>query len=190
MWTPILDCPIGSGTLELLPRSHKNGVRPFRPSAQNGGLETICGPDEEWVTGDMRPGDLLIFGCLTVHRGAPNISRTLRLSVDFRFQPLSEPACANGFESGSDAENWDTIYSRWTTDSLKYYWRALDPTLVPFDDSYANTRDAQAIALGEAGDATALAGLRRAAGTSRSASVRRKASELLRALTAFDRDPK
>ena len=46
---------------------------------------------QTWLTADYRPGDLLVFHSLMIHRALPNTSDRIRLSLDTRYQPLSEP---------------------------------------------------------------------------------------------------
>jgi len=45
-----------------------------------------------WATGDLMPGDAILFHCMTIHRAFDNRSASrIRLSVDFRYQPQSDP---------------------------------------------------------------------------------------------------
>jgi hypothetical protein len=86
VWLPLTDCPLALGPLAVLPGSHRGGVRPYETDG------IVLSGDETWSTGDMRAGDALFFSCLTLHRSAPNLTGDrLRLSVDYRFEPGSEP---------------------------------------------------------------------------------------------------
>ena len=86
--------------LTLAVRSHQLGLLEhvehetaysyiFRGRKQRGvPLERIS---QGWLTTDYRPGDFLIFHSLMIHRALPNISDRIRLSLDARYQPISEP---------------------------------------------------------------------------------------------------
>ena len=45
----------------------------------------------QWVIGDYRAGDIIIFGIYTMHASSTNLTNCYRLSCDIRFQPASEP---------------------------------------------------------------------------------------------------
>jgi hypothetical protein len=76
-WLPLMDIPVRLGGLAVRPGGHLG--RPLVPSvlrpAQRG-----------WATTDYRPGDVIIFHCLTPHAALPNMTSELRLSGDFRWQ--------------------------------------------------------------------------------------------------------
>jgi len=95
-----------------------------------------------------------------VHKALPSrFKDRIRLSVDVRYQPLSEPIevaalSPHGAVEGryhdheSIAEEdsvkrfgksfgWEDIYKDWQRDDLKYYWRKRGPQqLMPWDDRY------------------------------------------------------
>ena len=67
----------------------------------------------DWVGGDLRLGDALIFHSLTVHRALPNRGRSMRLSVDYRFQREGEALTAGCLEPHFGRLSWDDIYTGW-----------------------------------------------------------------------------
>jgi hypothetical protein len=84
-WVPLMDIPADVGGLAVLPGS--NLGPPVRPR--------LLGQDERgWVTADYRPGDVLIFHCMTAHAALPNRAANLRLSTDCRWQRPDQPAPA------------------------------------------------------------------------------------------------
>jgi len=82
-WLPLMDIPAEVGGLAVLPGS--NLGPPVRPR--------VLGLDERgWVTADYRPGDVLIFHCMTAHAALPNRSAAMRFSIDCRWQRADQPA--------------------------------------------------------------------------------------------------
>jgi 1-deoxypentalenic acid 11beta-hydroxylase len=99
-WIPLMNIEREVGGLTLAARSHELGLLEhvehetaysyiFRGRKQRGvPWERIV---QEWLTTDYRPGDLLLFHSLMIHRALPNASDRIRLSLDARYQPISEP---------------------------------------------------------------------------------------------------
>jgi hypothetical protein len=84
-WLPLMDIPPQLGGLAVLPGSHLGP--PQRPR--------LLPPDEPgWATTDFRPGDVLLFHCLTAHAALPNHADRIRISADFRWQAADQPAPA------------------------------------------------------------------------------------------------
>ena len=82
-WIPLADVPVELGGLAVRPGGHRE--RPRQPRLLSGG-------ERGWATTDYRPGDVIIFHCLTPHAALPNAGRRLRLSGDFRWQQPGRPA--------------------------------------------------------------------------------------------------
>jgi hypothetical protein len=76
-WIPLADVPAELGGLAVRPGGHRERPRRPRPRAAD---------ERGWASTDYRPGDVIIFHCLTPHAALPNTSRRLRLSADFRWQ--------------------------------------------------------------------------------------------------------
>ncbi len=64
----------------------------------------------------------------------PTRRERVRLSMDVRFQPASEPIEVRSLTNHSDAP-WEEIYAGWGDDDMQYYWREESPKLSPWDDS-------------------------------------------------------
>jgi predicted TIM-barrel fold metal-dependent hydrolase len=135
-WFPLGDCPLELGPLVILRGSHMNGYLSVRQAAGAGGLSAqLCDGETDWAGGDFAAGDVLTFPSLTVHKAlAPLTKRRVRLSMDVRYQPASEPIEAKSLTNHAGVD-WDDIYLGWDTEDLQYYWNGTTPRLSPWDDS-------------------------------------------------------
>jgi len=84
-WIPLAEVPVALGGLAVRPGGHRD--RPRRP-------RLLADAERGWATTGYRPGDVIIFHCLTPHAALPNTGRQLRLSADFRWQQPGHPAPA------------------------------------------------------------------------------------------------
>ena len=131
-WIPLGDCPHQLGGLSVLSGSHKAGALPVSRSLGAGGLrahfEAIGG---EWVSSPFELGDVLFFHSLTVHKGLPNRSGDrLRLSVDYRFQPASDPVMELVLTPHQGRLTWEQVYQGWKSDRYQYHWQRFNLTPV------------------------------------------------------------
>lgn len=134
-WFPLGNCPLELGPLSVLRGSHLNGYLPIQAAAGAGGLAAqLCDGETDWAGGDFTAGDVLTFPALTVHKAlAPLTKERVRLSMDVRYQPASEPIEAKSLTNHAGVE-WDAIYAGWDTEDLRYYWSRTTPRLSPWDD--------------------------------------------------------
>jgi len=160
-WIPFGDCPVEMGGLTVAEGSHKGGIYDVRPALGAGALEVVENFDRQWRYSPMAMGDVLIHHCMGVHRGVPNRSQSLRLSVDARYQPVSEPVCEDALYPHRKFATWDEIYAGWTDSALKYYWEEMDLEIAPFDFSHYEKRDRVAFEMAERGDHRARGVLQR-----------------------------
>jgi ectoine hydroxylase-related dioxygenase (phytanoyl-CoA dioxygenase family) len=161
VWIPLSDIPIDLGGLQINSGSHRHGVYAFRPALGGGGVEIIDHLPGFWVSNPFLCGDVLFFHSLTVHKGLPNQSARLRLSVDARFQKMNDPICRTRLLPVS--MTWEEVYADWPNTDLKYYWKNFDLNIVEFDPTYQMMRDQMAIQMAEVGDIQAISTLRRIA---------------------------
>ena len=137
-WMPLGDCPEALGGLQVMRGSHKVGMLPLREDPGAGGRAVVIdGLQQEWRHGDFEAGDALIFHSLTVHRSVPNTFKDhLRLSVDYRYQPISLPITEGSLLPHCGVLAWDDVYAAWPqADDLKYYWRKYPLDMQEFDAS-------------------------------------------------------
>jgi hypothetical protein len=84
-WVPLMDIPVRIGGLAVQPGGHLGPPRPPRPLSET---------EPGWATTSYQPGDAIIFHCLTPHAALPNRGSALRISGDFRWQRVGQPAPA------------------------------------------------------------------------------------------------
>jgi hypothetical protein len=145
-WIPLGDCPQTLGSLQLAPATHLGGLRPTQPTPDNRGTEVReSHPTGSWVSGDFEVGDILVFHSLLVHRALPNSSDRLRLSVDYRYQPLSLPVHPARFALNDGFRSWASTYAGWNSSRFQYYWQTLRLNLMPslnlLEESLEHTDD-------------------------------------------------
>jgi len=179
LWLPLGDCPAGMGGIAIARGSHKDGVRDFTVSNGAGAMEVIDPLEGSWVAGPLEAGDVLIFHSLTVHKGLPNLTNRLRISLDNRYQRASEPVCERCLQPYAGCGTWDEIYAGWPTQERAYYWQKQAPRIADFDMQYYDKRDQIAFDLAEHGDGTARATLLRIVQRDPSEQKRARASALL-----------
>ena len=181
-WIPVGDCDASMGGVQMAEGSHRDGVLPIEPALGAGGLGVADVYTGRWRYSPFAAGDVVIFNCLTVHKGVPNRSASLRLSVDMRYQPAREPVCEEWLHPYRRAVDWPTFYKDWPDDTYQYYWTKMNLTVVPFDASYYDNREAQAFDLAALGDRRATASLHRIVQNSSDPETRARAQAALAAL--------
>ncbi len=182
-WIPLIDCPMQVGPLQIAAGSHTAGVYDFGIAGGAGGIEIQDPLAGTWTSSDFAVGDVLLFHSMTVHKGVPNRSDRLRMSMDVRYQLVSEPFNIDNANPDGQPLSWDDVYADWRSDALKYYWRRLPLTLQPFDPVWFDKRDALGFELGEAGDPRARSVLQRIVARDANSEKRARAQKLLDALT-------
>ena len=186
-WMPLGDCPMQKGSLAVVPGSHRKGVLEFRIGTGAGGLETAGDFDGRWVSGDFQAGDALIFCDTLVHEALPNRTGELRQSFDCRYQPASQPVSEVSMQTYANMFTWDEVYGSWQGTAERYYWRAQEPKVVPFDTSYYEKRDEIAFAMAERGETAARDTLLRIVQRDRDEGKRARAQALVTRLDSGNR---
>ena len=178
-WMPLIDCPMQVGPLQVAAGSHTQGVFDFHIGAGAGGIEIVDPLEGRWVSDDFAVGDVLIFHSMVVHKGVPNRSDKLRMSMDVRYQLASEPFNLDNANADGQPLSWDDIYAGWRSQDLQYYWQKIPLVLKDFDRTWFDKRDALGFALGEAGDPRARSVLQRIVARDADAAKRERAQRLL-----------
>lgn len=135
-WMPLGDCPRDLGGLSVLRGSHRAGHLPVESTkgAVRFGVR-LCPWESEWMEGDYEAGDILTFNSLVVHKALRATDREqLRLSLDVRYQALSEPVERGSLLPHIPGLTWEDIYPGWPDSELKYYWEKLPLKFSPWDE--------------------------------------------------------
>lgn len=135
-WFPLSDCPMTMGNLTVLRGSHRQGVIEVEDAKGAGGTAVqLCPGETDWVSGDFELGDVLTFTSLTVHKAlAPENRDRIRLSLDVRYQPMSEPVEQASLKPHADGIEWEDIYRGWSSDRYQFYWRDMDLEFKPYEE--------------------------------------------------------
>ncbi len=124
-WIPCGDCPVKLGGLAVAKGSHKRGDLRVKEAVGPGGHQVDVEEQQVWVGGDYTCGDVIILHSLAIHQGRDNMSQDqLRVSCDFRYQPMSHPIRSDSLIPHMNWLTWEEIYQDWDSiDPVKYYWQ-------------------------------------------------------------------
>lgn len=178
-WIPLSDIPEQMGGLQISSGSHRQGVYEHRPSLGAGGMEVIDPLEGTWVGNPFKQSDVLIFHSLAVHKGLPNRSNQLRLSLDGRYQKVSDPISPKTLIPHGNIAEWEDIYASWPNKNFQYYWKKWDLKIKEYDYSYHEKRDLMAFNMARNGDLQAVSTLQRIIARDNDPAKRRKAKTLL-----------
>ena len=178
-WIPLADLPSRMGGLQVAAGSHRKGVYDFQPALGAGGIEITDPLEGAWVNSPFEQGDVLFFHSMLVHKGLPNRSDRLRMSIDARYQRISDPIAPGSILPHSQPNTWENIYRGWKNESLKYYWEKYELEIKEYDNSYHDRRDRMALDMAGKGDETAISALQRIIARHNDPAMREKAAELL-----------
>ena len=183
-WFPLHDLSPEMGGLQVAEGSHTSGVYEFRPALGAGGLEVTDPLEGRWRSSLMNQGDVLFFHSLCVHKGVSNTGRTLRQSIDARFQRLGDPIEEKSLLPHVNPVTWEEIYAGWPNGGFQYYWKDWDLSFIEYDYSYLEERDRLAFEMAAAGDERARSALQRIVARDADPEKRQRAEAALVSLDA------
>lgn len=141
VWMPLCACPQALGALAVLAGSHRTALLPVHKASGPGGVGVAT--DDlglAWHGSDFGAGDALFFHSHTIHKALPNrTTDRLRVSVDFRYQGVSQPIVADGLLPHYNRLTWEEIYAGWTRPELQHYWQKIPLHVVERDPSLTET---------------------------------------------------
>lgn len=91
VWWPLTRATIENGCLQIIPRSHREGV--LQHCKRVSGLaipDSMLALDRAYPV-PMEPGDVLFLTRRTCHASLPNVSNEVRISFDIRYNPVGQP---------------------------------------------------------------------------------------------------
>jgi phytanoyl-CoA hydroxylase len=89
VWLPVTEATIENGCLEVIPRV--KGLKTHYKSDSGTSILPEQMPESKGIAIPVSPGDLVLMHKDTPHRSTPNLSETVRWSIDLRFQPTGSP---------------------------------------------------------------------------------------------------
>jgi hypothetical protein len=93
IWTPLVPARVENGCMQFVPGTHKFGTVPHVQKEHY--LEIApehLGPRvERAVNIELDPGDVVLFHNMLFHQGLPNRSKSIRWSLDWRYQDATQP---------------------------------------------------------------------------------------------------
>ena len=129
VWIPMVDVDEQNGCLQIVPGSHKQGLRPCHRD-ENGRLVPVE-DIESWGEVQnmcMKAGDVLVLGNLTFHRSLENSSEGIRWSMDLRYSPTDSslewllekwPGFVAHSKQPGAVESWEMWEAKRTPSDLK-----------------------------------------------------------------------
>ena len=94
VWIPLVDTNLENGCLHIWPRTHKTKVLSFHAEQVTGTYYTEIDPEHlrkaKIVPLPMKSGGAILFNDRCIHMSTMNNSKTVRWSVDLRYQPTDQ----------------------------------------------------------------------------------------------------
>lgn len=91
VWFPLLDAPVESGCLKIIPRSHRRELLVHCTGKLGTHLPDALLELESEISLPMRRGDVLFLSKYTCHGSLSNVSDRIRWSFDIRYNPTDQP---------------------------------------------------------------------------------------------------
>lgn len=90
LWLPLTDCPKELGALQVLPGSHRHGLRTESIDEGFGMVKLTDQERKELVSLECRQGDAVLFHSMLIHQSGNNITDQPRWSCHFRYNDLED----------------------------------------------------------------------------------------------------
>jgi phytanoyl-CoA hydroxylase len=105
VWTPLVPARVENGCMQFIPGTHKlGGVQHLKKEHYLEIAPEYLEPRlEQTVNIELDPGDVVLFHNLLFHQGLPNHSKSIRWSLDWRYQDATQPTMRK--ESGHIARS-------------------------------------------------------------------------------------
>lgn len=90
VWIPLVDISTELGPVEIIPKSHKNGLLPSDTDDWYAHVKNEYVNQEDFIPVKISRSDAMLFSSFLVHRSGINSSNKIRYSLQFRFNDISE----------------------------------------------------------------------------------------------------
>ncbi|MBW7453555.1 phytanoyl-CoA dioxygenase family protein [Paenibacillus sepulcri] len=94
VWIPLVDATLENGCLHIKPRTHKKRVLKWHQESYTGTGYTALKENQlgktETVVLPVKAGSAILFNDRCLHMSTPNLSDSVRWSVDLRYQPTDQ----------------------------------------------------------------------------------------------------
>ena len=88
VWVPLIDVTKNLGTLQVVPRSHTEGLVTIKSEEGFGIVNKY--KDNDFISIELSKGDALFFSSCLVHRSGINITDSIRWSSHFRYNNMED----------------------------------------------------------------------------------------------------
>lgn len=96
VWIPLVDIDVNRYPLEVIPRSHKNGVLPsIENSSSSWEIKPECYNEADFIPAVCEVGDVIFMSNFTVHRSSQKGDDRLRLACSTRYDNADEETFAD-----------------------------------------------------------------------------------------------
>lgn len=90
-WLPLVDATVENGCMEILPGVWKQGLLPHIGGAGGATIRPNALPEVAPLIAAVKKGGVVFMHRCTPHHSTPNLTDTVRWSLDLRFQPTGTP---------------------------------------------------------------------------------------------------
>jgi ectoine hydroxylase-related dioxygenase (phytanoyl-CoA dioxygenase family) len=92
VWSPLVPATRQNGCMQFVPGTHKLGVVPHEKHQYYLQIadEYLKPREKDVIDIELDPGDIVLFHNLLFHRGLPNHTKSIRWSMDWRYQDANQ----------------------------------------------------------------------------------------------------
>jgi ectoine hydroxylase-related dioxygenase (phytanoyl-CoA dioxygenase family) len=92
VWSPLVPANRQNGCMQFVPGTHKLGVVPHEKHQYYLQIadEYLKPREKDAIDIELNPGDIVLFHNLLFHRGLPNHTKSIRWSMDWRYQDANQ----------------------------------------------------------------------------------------------------
>jgi len=91
IWIPLIDINAELGALEILPGSHRDGLRTDHIEQGFGMVSLTDAENDRMLSIEVKTGDALLFSSFLIHQSGENVTDNPRWSCHFRYNDLEDP---------------------------------------------------------------------------------------------------